>query len=417
MKFEVRLNEKYIASYIVCLLMTGKNLLPFYFAKMIEDHFILDIGTTFFSIILMGIYILMHTKKLDLKFLTVAVIYVPLIFSTLINGGNMFHVVWHSTEVLLVCKLLETIKDDEKQLIPFLTAIRDFTLLFYIMNFGVMFMMPKGIPSISAGKLWPWFLYGNVNTTIKYILPGICCSLLLDDKNHKKFSLSTLIFLGGIVFSALTVYFTATAVIADTIIILWVMFFFILKKKTWRYFALPFIGGAMFEFLVVFTTSATKFVVFITTLFNKSLTFSGRAPLWVQEYRLFLRQPLFGYGYISFAKLEHIVGNGNGAHNYYLDMMHQRGLFGLGVLLIFFLFPILYNWNKDVSSKRLFIIMGICGAYAVMFLSEPFYTSENTFIPLFYILFLSCFKKQTSAEKMKQRLQKLIPNGLGGQYE
>ena len=396
---KLRLDKKFISYYWLFFLMVAKFLLPYFIARVVESHMVIDFGFTLFSILLMLAFFVSRKRVVKPTIILIVLIYVTLIFSTMINHGSLFHVFWHSVQVILLCILVDTISDEDIMLDAFLTMVRGFTLVFFVINFIVMAILPEGIPSISVGKLLPWYLYGNVNSTIKYILPGICCSLILDNRKNRKFSISSFILMAGIIVSALTVYFTATAVIGDVIIMLWILGYKWFSKKTWRKYSLVYGVSILFELFVVLSTGTTAFTTFITTLFRKSITFSGRTYLWAREYLQFIRQPIFGYGYVSFADTERIIGNGNGAHNYYLDLLYQRGVVGLVVFALLLLIPIIRGWKRNSESKTIYIITGVCCACAVMFLSEPFYVSENLVIPMFYILFSSFSNRYLSVYK------------------
>ena len=327
----------------------------------------------------------------------VVVIYLWFFITTFINNGNKYIALSHGIQVILLCILMDIVTDNEDMLDIFLKVVRDITLIFYIINIVSIILFPNGIPSISEGKFYPWYIYGNVNATIKYVMPGLCTSLILDSKKNKTVSIFSLILIVGVIATALTVYFSATAVIADIIVVIWVLGYKQFKNKTWNKYAFVYIILFAFGVIVVFGSGGSNLLSYISSIFNKDVTLSGRTALWARAFSSFIKNPIYGYGYKSFYELERVLGNGYGCHNYYLDMLFQRGVIGLGLILIMFVTPIICCRKKKLNSKSVYLLIGICIAYTVMFLSEPFYDFEFIFIPMFYVLFSLSFKNKSRA--------------------
>lgn len=385
----IHIDKKYISTYVIFAVMLIKYLLPYFINRVLESYALLDLMVTLLSVALMTVFLITRRKAVKITILSILLMYGALFISTAINGGNVYRVFLHVVEVLLLCMFIDSILEDELALNVFLTVIRDITLLFYIINFFVIILMPNGIPSISVGKLFPWYLYGNVNTTIKYLLPGICCSLVLDERKGRRISIPTLIFLAGVIVSAFTLYFTATALIADLFIILWVVFYRQLNKGVWKKYSIVLVIAAIFEYFVVFNTKGSVFVEFITSFFNKTITLSGRTTLWARAYYYFRQNPIWGHGFLSGADLEGYIGNAYGCHNYYLDLLFQRGVVGLILFLLLLVVPVIRGWSQGSKSKSVYLLMGICAACVIMLLAEPFYDVEPMFIPMFYELYSS----------------------------
>ena len=409
----IRLKGNTIQYYVLFLLITFKYLLPPYLNSFVEQTTILDMVLTMLPVGLIALFFILKNRVPKASLLLIIAIYASLLFSTAKNGGNLVNSGLHSVYVLMICLLLDVINENDIMLESFLAAVRDITFFFCLANSLVMIILPEGIPSISEGKLYPCFLYGNVNATIKYIIPGIGCSLILDRRHRRKASFSTIFLIASVIVSAVMVYFTATAVIADLFIVMWMLGEKWIRKRAWRKYAAVLFVVCLFEFLVVFGTGGSVFVSLITKVLHKSITFSGRAPLWKRTFNLFVKKPLFGYGFKPYADLEKAIHNGYGCHNYYLDILYQRGLVGMGIILIMIVVPVCRGWNKEVTSPSLYVLLGVASAYALMLLMEPFYDTEYIFIPVFYALFFS-FSVNKKKMGKNPRLQKLYG---GGYYE
>ena len=311
--------------------------------------------------------------------------------ATAVNRGYIGNVIIHSLHVLMLCLAVDIISKDESQLIGFLKAVRDITLVFYVANFIFTVIYPHGIPALTESPLFPTFLYGNVNSTIKYIIPGICCSCVLDNKNHKRISAVTLIFILGIFENAIRVYMTATAVVAALFILLWVLCKnWIVGKEKWIYLAIL-ISLALFEFLIVLNKNSAEFVTLLTMTFKKTADFSGRRKLWDNTIRLIQEKWLWGYGYKTRDFLKQNIGNYSGSHNYFLDVIFQRGIFG-EILFVSIITAPFFLIKKRVLSDGQYILLGVCAACYLMFLIEPFFTTEYLIIPIIYLLVASLNK-------------------------
>src|SRR5699024_9577392 len=89
-----------------------------------------------------------------------------------------------------------------------------------------------------------------------------------------------------------------------------------------------------------------------------------------------------------------LIGNTAGAHNYYLDLVFQRGLIGFTIFISIFVY-ILFKLRKNIQTTTCIILGFIC-AYFLMFLSEPFYSVEKFHIPLIYCLAILVKRKKNN---------------------
>ena len=136
------------------------------------------------------------------------------------------------------------------------------------------------------------------------------------------------------------------------------------------------------EILISFNS---PIISIISRALGKDGTLSGRTVLWSNIIKLVYDKLLFGYGALSDLDLVKIIGNFYGAHNYFLDILFQRGLLGLLILILIISYPI-YNYNYKNKNKVIDILMGYCLACLLISLSEPLYTKEHLIIAVFYSL-------------------------------
>ncbi|MDY3006750.1 O-antigen ligase family protein [Anaerococcus porci] len=306
-----------------------------------------------------------------------------LILSTFINGGDIIEATKHAIVIILVCYSISIILLDKNKKIAFIRIVRDVSLVFFIINIFLLIKYPYGIPSITYDSNFPNFLYGNVNSTIKYIIPGMCCSSILDLKyNNKKISIHTFIFLFGIFYQAFNIYFTLTALISSTFIIIWTILVLYKKEISIK---------SMYTLILIFILLVEAMIILnadifghIAAIFGKNSNLSGRTQLWLNTINNVFKKIIFGYGALEDSELVKITGNFYGAHNYFLDILLQRGIIGLILLLKLILYPIkIYKYKGTVAID---VLMGYCLSCILIFLSEPIYLKEYLIIPIIYSL-------------------------------
>ena len=389
---KLRLKKYDVKWYIISLLLTFRYMLPLYFDNIIKNNSLLDMCIALIPL-MAGLFIIISGKvRFNVAFIPFALLYLLLIFSTFKNQGNLVNVLIHSAHVLMLCVVVDLISTDEKKLTCFLKAVRDFTFLFFCLNYIITWIYPTGIPSITESKLFPNFLYGNVNSTIKYIIAGICCSCILDKKNGKRISLVTFLFIAGVLENAFRVYMTATAVIAVLFILVWMLFMDRIIKHERAVYLAVLVGIGLFEFSIVLSGAGLDIVYLITSLFNKSSDFSGRGRLWANTISLIKKNWVWGYGQKSREFLKLNIGNNSGAHNYFLDILFQRGIFAEIIFVGTIISPYFLMRGRTVSTEQ-YILLGCCCSCYLMFLVEPFYTTEFLIMPIIYMFICGLTKK------------------------
>lgn len=379
--FKIKIDNRILEYYIFYSLMFLMFLLPPAISENSSYYLTSLIKIISYAMLILNFFI--TRKAFNYSFLLIIAYNLVLVISTIVNNGQISESIKHALVILLVCYTLTTILKDELKREVFVFVVRDITLVFFIVNIAFFFIFPKGIPSITRDPKFPNFLYMNVNSTIKYVLPGMCCSSIIDIKRNKKISKFTAIFLFGIFYQAIMIYFTATAVIACIFIILWI--FFIVNRKLFnskQIYATMIAIILLVEILISFNS---PIISIISRALGKDGNLSGRTVLWSNIIKLVYDKLLFGYGALSDLDLVKIIGNFYGAHNYFLDILFQRGLLGLLILILIITYPI-YNYNYKNKNKVVDILMGYSLACLLISLSEPLYTKEHLIIAVFYSL-------------------------------
>lgn len=376
-----------------CLLF-GLICFPFLYPEHLLSQYVIvniliDLWQYASLAIMLGLFIT-HRKSWRFPICILSGCYLILIVSTLRNSGD-YSVIRHSAQVLLCCLTIGVVADNERMKIPFLLVVRDLTVVFFFMNLLCEFISPNGMYEDYDELL---FLYGNVNSTLRHVIPGICCSLILDRKRDS-LSLVTLFFFLGMIISSVFIYIMATALLAVLIIALWMVFRRFLQPHLWKLLLVGFVIILFIEISVVITYNNTFVISVLTKVFNKSSDFSNRFMLWERTMSSIVEKPLFGYGLQDLQTILNTIGNRFGSHNYYLDVTYQRGFIGLALFLSFLLYPLIAADRKQTKGKELYVLAGCSLAMEVYFLGEPIFNQEHLILPMLYALCLYIPRKKS----------------------
>ena len=94
-----------------------------------------------------------------------------------------------------------------------------------------------------------------------------------------------------------------------------------------------------------------------------------------------------------------MIGNAYGSHNYYLDVVFQRGLVGFIPLLVLILLPVITPQKR--INNNCYILLGVSCSYFIMFLMEPFIGTEMLHLPIFFsAMSLLADKNQDDREEL-----------------
>lgn len=382
--------------YLLYLFMFLIFLIPPASEKLISSSIYTFIKITSYFFIL--IYIILNLKKINHSLFLMLGFNFILVLSTFINKGEIIESIKHAVTILIICLLLVDVIDNNIKIISFIHVIRDLTLFFFIINLLMIILYPTGIPSITYDPQFPNYLYGNVNSTIKHILPGMCCSSLLDFRKNKKVSLYTFIFIFGIFYQALFIYFTATAVLNCLFILFWIHTFCLSNKYNIKKVYL--ISIILIFIIEIMLVSRLEVLSLISNIFGKDFTFSGRAYLWDNVMNLITKKLFIGYGVIDESLVVYLIGNFYGSHNYFLDVLFQRGIIGLILLIIIMVYPLLVNFEFE-KQKYINLLFGYSISCFILFLTEPIYNKEYLILPIIFSLIYSIEKSKNTHFKSR----------------
>lgn len=272
---------------------------------------------------------------------------------------------------------------NKNELLSLLLALKILIYLYALLNIILIFIYPEGIPSVLQERGSRYYLFGNVNTSIRFLLPGLLFSMLYDVLKKDKVGKGSWLLL---IITWITLIKT-WAVTAMFGLFFYSVIILLNMKKTKVYFAYigALIGSIIMTAFLVFFKIESNLLAEILLYFEKDLTFSTRDVLWMNAVDTIKQSIIWGYGDLDSDELGYFIGNRYGSHNYYLDILLRGGIVSASILLV----GLLYMSTKIIRSKGSFItnlLVASSGAYFVMWMAEPFIATEYLMFSILFVL-------------------------------
>ena len=379
----IRIDSKNTSYYFYFGLIVLRFLLPAFITERMGGSILFPL--MILSLLLMAFYIVNHRILLDSFIGLIICGYVIQIFSTILNHGEIFKSILYSVYIITECLFLNTLMESgNDEIYVYLKVIRDISLVIALANLITGILMPQGVSPVVGVYATRRFIYGNINGTARNMMPGLCCSCVLDAKNEKRISIYTILFLVSFFYFCINIRIMATGLVGMVVLIIWILIQRIGLKHYKVQYAVIIAFVLLFEFTVVLLFGNSRLIALTSNIFSMKTGFSGREALWLNIIRKIKESPIIGYGLLNSDNMKYLIGNSYGSHNYYLDVVFERGFLGLLPLLYIALTPVIKNLQREISTQQ-YILIGVCASYLVMFLMEPFIDAEYLHIPIFYI--------------------------------
>ncbi|MCF0121425.1 MAG: O-antigen ligase family protein [Oscillospiraceae bacterium] len=284
--------------------------------------------------------------------------------------------------------ILETAHTDERLWMSFLRAVRDVIFLFFICEIVFCIVFPKSLPRLTEGGKTLYYFLEHINSLVRYIMPGLIASCLLDAKNRRFISVQTAVFFIGFFYLSATVYIMLVGVVGMAFLLIWTVCRKGFVKALPGLFLLVLVIAAAVQIVVVsLYDGETGPIARLMLLVGKSPDISRRVKIWKTARELIAQRPVFGYGLLQEEALSQVIGHKYGAHNYYLDIAFAQGFAGLVPVLLLIVWP-LVKWRspqRAVNDETYIISGGLLATY-IMMLGEVYRYDETTVIPLMVLL-------------------------------
>lgn len=318
------------------------------------------------------------SKLLTYVFLFKAVLLIGISY----NSGDYLGWIISTLSLMTIVMIIEiAIKfGDIKILI--LTMLIVFELFIFI-NFLTILIFPEGLYERRIGV--SYFL-GGANVAARFIVPAIFLSMIYAWMSKGKLTFRVIV-LSIVSVSTFILTWSMTALLGFCVISLFIIFsmislkFNLILKKILHY-RLWLIGTFTFFILIVVMRIQDYFYNFIVSVLQKDLTFTGRTYLWGNSITWIKQNFITGWGMEYKEDIWLKIGNPNGAHNYYLDLLYRGGILHFSIFMILVVMICERAKIIEDSLLRTIIYSTFC-SYFIMWLFEPFYNEE----PMTFIVF------------------------------
>lgn len=316
-----------------------------------------------------ALVMLVHLKKISSPlFLVSSALFSWLLLSTLISGGNLWTWVdlwltgWLATGIVVTCW------DDWRDELAY--AVFLVTALFSLANLLSMLLVPGGF---DPG--YHMYFGGSRNSVYQFAFPCIFAGLYIDGiRSHRV----PICFLWAILITVIQLALDLSTTTAIALVFAMVVLALLRRSGIRRVLTsyVYLIGSVLATLLVVVFRVQEHLGFIVTGLFGKSLTLSGRAPVWdfvmtsIDADHLLAGRGISGYQiiFVDGRQFYH-------THNMYLELVFSGGLVAL---ILFVVLLLLYS--RKQSEVRCTIhgsfSAAAIGSYFVVGITEPMLCSS-----------------------------------------
>lgn len=287
------------------------------------------------------------------------------VLSSAFNGVSLIKPISNFLTVLGFSMLIELcLKVDLSAFLK--VTMRTLSILLMI-NFAFAVIYPKGIPfaNLYTSNLNPMFFWSIDNGMIKYLLPTVSFTLLYYGMVYRRSSKSTITIIISVALSTSFIVGSATGIAIMFIFVVLSLIYVFSKARKIPLRTILISYSSLFIALIILQSNLS-IIGKITSLFNRSGTFTGRYLLWEKAIELILDKPIIGYGYTS-GNIS-VWGGTYSSHNLYLEWAIHGGYISLflGILMILYTVKKLLKTNGNYFSNIIFITI-FCFMLEAMF--------------------------------------------------
>lgn len=372
----------------IAFVLTLMTVEPGYFTTFSAIHNLYK-SLTFVAL---GIVIL-HIVKLGKRYrpsacmILIAALFIELIFVTQKNGGAVIPAIRYSVNCITILLLVDSC--DAKHIKNAIKGIKDYVQWVVIINFMTILLFPNGLYSGDKSATEKYYFWGHNNSAVKIIIPAIVLSLIYDLVEYKKITKKTWIF-SLIGFGTVTLTWSNTGMVGIAIILIGLLFQGKFTEKATRIPGIAYVLTPVVLFVVFIVQQ--RFGIFeyiITSVFHKSMNMTGRTTIWSSAIPAIMRNPIWGYGYgVRLNTIVNLAFDPSSCHNYFLDLLVRGGAVQLAIQLI--INSICCFKIKKGNASISYVILIALVSYFVIWQVEAFISVG---VPLMYLVFLLCYKK------------------------
>lgn len=363
----------------------------------------------FVVIVLLFLY-----RKKKVSAVTIFIMLVELwrVISTLVNKGHVSMVVINALSTLLLLFIFECFSEDMPSLIKGFLII--FELLIYACFISILLYFPRGMYTLAHTTTTQYYLLGNRNSIIFFVMPAILLSLINLQMGGSRIRSLVLIVVSYL--SIFTVW-SITSLISVTTLICLILFGkseIIAKVNIFFTFVVAFILNILIVNIRI-QERIPSIADFIEEHFGKTFTLSGRSFIWDQAFLLIKSHLILGLGEGNHIEYRNRYFSG---HNQVINLLIIGGI-PLLILFIWLTVIVLKKIQMYASNARLYKVF--YSIFVCMFID---FFAEGRLSNDLYILFClaynidlidnSCITDETGmTSKVRVRLHRKKIRELG----
>lgn len=342
---------------IICVLL----LIPYFEPLLFKEYIFKTVDNMYslFKIIGMFVVIIYFLKynflkqKISICSCLILVMELLLLFSTLINRGDIVKFLGPAVSIISLVLITEVFF--RKLKLDFLRISRNVIFILTIINITFQIIYPTGIlPEVN-------FL-GIDNRLVFFYIPMIFFSVVYDLLRKNKLSYFSYFLIGISLWSTISLWAVGGSL---GLIIMLISVVLTNRVKLLSQISMMKLVtiDLVINLLVVFLQVQKYFENFIVNILHKDITLTGRTYLWEWAIDLFQKSPVIGIGIQSDSYMYNIYRWVAHPHNVFLNYITTSGIIGLILyLIILFRTAWISNRIKNVtvrvfSSLTVFVIL------------------------------------------------------------
>ena len=346
-------------------------------------NFIDKITVYYFIIsIISFIIIVLITKKVIIRgFIKyICAYYLILIISTMMNHQPLYSILGEAALVLPTMIIWYSFdRKNFKKYLPTIVLVLE--ILTYI-NFLMIIIFPEGL--YNQGFIRKYYLFGHINITFRYLLPGCCFNMIRSYLYNEKLDKRCILYL-LVVLLTLIINWPVTAIIG--VIVFFICFFASNKHLKVQKILKP-INSLVITAGVTISMLTFKiqniFAIIISNIFHKEATLSGRINIWNTALYYIKDKLVLGYGRLSI-DARNLYFNATSAHNQFLIFLFEGGIILMALIIVIFI-KISKNLKESNNIEINSIIISTIASYSIMWIAEPFSYSGTLLMFLVWML-------------------------------
>ncbi|MBQ7543976.1 MAG: O-antigen ligase family protein [Synergistaceae bacterium] len=342
----------------------------------------------FAAVFILYQYLFSHKHKFNMLDTVFFAYEAFLMLNTFMHGISLFETLksGYIFSNMIIFMLYEIGFDNSKQ---FIRSQFTVFLLIILMNLATELAFPGGLYASSSPKVW---LLGYYNTHSTLYVMAILMACLYAEMYRKQ--AGAVLTIAAIYAAALLVKSGGTLAFLSVTAVLLV--FYRRTRLAVNYYMWWIVLIVFFMGIIVLHSSEIGRRVYAVSeyAFSKGGSLLGRMQAWVYSFAAFLRNPVFGYGFVHTEQ----YGWAMHAHNLVLEILHQGGL----VQLMLFALMIFTAGHRLRRIKNVRLYCAISTAFAgwiIISLVEPFMT------PFLMALFVVAFRAGAIEKVMQNNTQ------------